>query len=136
MSSWLIKLAVLLLAVSVFREATDAQQWMRQLSFPGFTGKGPTEVSPETAKAIGVLVWAFGALFVAWMLSELRATQPTMYSVLILVGSALIIGYFAVHLQDALTGEQLAGFGGGSIGAIDGFVVFRSRRGRSNTANE
>jgi hypothetical protein len=134
MSGWLLKLAILLLAIATYTEFSDAERWRHLLELRGFTGTtGSLEIPLGAAKAVGVVMWALAALVPAYLLADLRESNPKVYAFAIIVGSALIVGYFAMHLQEAVAVEQLAGLGGGCIGAIDGFVVLRKRdSGRPN----
>jgi hypothetical protein len=128
MSGWLLKLAILLLALAVFKDASEPELWRHLFEFRSLTGSsGSLEIPPGVAKIVGVVMWALAALVTAYLLANLRESSPKVYSIAVIVGSALIVGYFAMHLQEAVAAEQLAGLGGGSIGAIDGFVVLRKR---------
>jgi uncharacterized membrane protein len=127
-SGWLLKLAILLLALAAFKDVSDPELWRHLFELRGFTGTtGSLEIPLGTAKVVGIVMWAFTALVTAFLLAEVRESSPKVYSIAIIIGSTLIVGYFATHLQEAVAAEQLAGLGGGSIGAIDGFVVLRKR---------
>ena len=128
MSAWLLRLAILLLALATYTEVSDPERWRHLFELRGFTGAtGSLEIPLAAAKVVGVVMWALAALVTAYLLADLRESSPKVYSIAVIVGSALIVGYFAMHLQEAVAIEQLAGLGGGSIGAIDGFVVLRKR---------
>ena len=128
MSGWLLRLAILLLALATYTEVSDPERWRHLFELRGITGStGTLEIPLAAAKVVGVVMWALAALVTAYLLADLRDSSPTTYSIVVLAGSALIVGYFAMHLQEAVAVEQLAGLCGGSIGAIDGFVVLRQR---------
>ena len=125
----LVKLGILLLALALFEPTTtgvvDAWRFSRRL-MPGFGGS--PEISPEVERAVGVVMWALAAFFVAYLLAELRDTSRTIYAVVVIAGSALVIGYFASKLHREVTTDQLVAIGGASLGAIDGFIAWRQRK--------
>jgi len=134
MSRWLLRLAVLLLAVAVYGEATDVRRWSEFVNLRGLPA--PVDISPTGAKAIGVIVWVMIVLLGAHLLSVLRGSSPTLYSVVVILGSVLIVGYFAMHFERGMASGPLAGLGGGSLGALDGLLMFRQRRHGSVAASE